>query len=72
MSELKNQLPPVLSISALQQRSGDSRSTIYRKIKDGRITAVKDGRRVKIITDSWLEHISNLPRVPVKASTESR
>jgi excisionase family DNA binding protein len=48
--------------------SGDGRTTTYVKIADGRLRAVKDGRRLKITYESAQEHMSALPAAQVRLS----
>lgn len=62
MEDLEKSLPPVLSITKLKELSGDSRTTIFRKVREGKFTAIRDGGRTKIITSSWCNYIKALPK----------
>ena len=54
--------PPVtMTISGIMERHGWTRSTVYRKLKNGDIRAVKDGRRTKIDVASADQHVAALP-----------
>lgn len=41
--------------------SGLSRSEIYRRLADGRLTAVKSGSRTLILVSSLRQHLESLP-----------
>ena len=42
------QYPVYATLDVWQRISGDSRSTTYQKLGDGRLRAIKDGERIKI------------------------
>jgi hypothetical protein len=48
------------------RRSGDSRSTAYEKIRDGRLIAYKDGNRLKIDWPHARNHLQSLPRASIR------
>jgi hypothetical protein len=60
--------PLLLTLPDYQRMSGDGRTTVYNKIADGRLKAVKDGRRTKIIYESARQHLEGLPPAEVRSS----
>jgi hypothetical protein len=58
--------PEHWSIQEYMRQSGDSRTTVYAKLKDGRLLGKKDGRRTKIVTASARKHMNDLPDFAVK------
>jgi excisionase family DNA binding protein len=60
-------LTPVhASINQTCERYNVCRSYLYRLIGDGKIAAVKDGRRIKIIVESAETHFASLPKAKIK------
>jgi excisionase family DNA binding protein len=58
-----DELPPILTTKKMAEVTGNSLPTINRMIKSGKIKAYRDGRSVKIDTQSVIDHYSNLPLV---------
>lgn len=55
--------PPVLvTVKELRRRTGWGHGTIYRKLAAGDIEAIKDGRSLRIVWQSVVDHIATLPR----------
>jgi hypothetical protein len=64
-------LPPeFLTIPEYMRVSGDSRTTTYAKLADGRLRGIKDGRRTKITFRSAREHWDDLPEFEVKTASQ--
>jgi hypothetical protein len=59
----------LISFGEYLRRSGDSRSTGYEKIRDGRIIARKDGNKLKIDWPHARNHLENLPRANIRPVT---
>ena len=58
--------PRLIPFKEYLRLSGDSRSTGYEKLRDGRIKGVKDGKTLKIIYESAAAHIDGLPRAIIR------
>ena len=61
--------PKLLTLPEYLRWSGDGRTTAYNKIADGRLKAVKDGRRLKITYVSAVQHLDGLPAAAVRSSS---
>ena len=60
----ENLLKPFVVNVSTAMRLGDwSRATLYDKINKGRLEAVKDGVRTKIILSSIKHELASLPRI---------
>jgi excisionase family DNA binding protein len=60
---------PILEyVSQTCQRYNIARSYLYRLIGEGKIEAVKDGNRTKIIVASADAHFASLPKAKIKAA----
>ncbi len=67
------QYPVYATLDVWQRISGDSRSTTYEKLGDGRLRAIKDGERIKIDVAYGLAQMRNLPPAKIRApSKQSR
>jgi hypothetical protein len=60
------QFPAYVTIEQWQRLSGDSRSTTYEKLGDGRLRAVKDGKRTKIDAQHGLAQLRSLPPARIR------
>jgi excisionase family DNA binding protein len=59
--------PPILEyVSQTCARYSIARSHLYRLIGDGKIEAIKDGRRTKIIVASADAHFASLPKAEIR------
>jgi excisionase family DNA binding protein len=56
-----NELPALLNVVAAAERFGVSRTTLYRWLGDGSITAKKIGRGTYLLTETVTAKIANLP-----------
>jgi hypothetical protein len=66
---MNTQAPVVfVTIDEWKRMSGDSRSTIYESLGDGRLRAVKDGRRTKIDAEHGLAQMRGLPPAPIRSA----
>ena len=64
--ELYKTLPPRLPIPrACEVGGGTSRATLYEKIGDGRVAALKDGGKTLVDTLSLLINMANLPAADI-------
>ena len=54
------------SVQQCCHRNDISRSELYRLLGDGKIEAIKDGRRLKLIVDSADAYFASLPRAKIK------
>lgn len=62
----------VLSIAEFSAAYGVGRTTTYREIAVGRLTAVKAGRRTLIRKDDAEKWLASLPRVSTSGPTGAR
>jgi len=60
------QFPAFATLDEWQRISGDRRSTTYEKLGDGRLRAVKDGRRLKIDVQHGLAQMRSLPPAVIR------
>jgi hypothetical protein len=66
------QLTPVHeSIIQTCLRYNICRSYLYRLIGDGKIEAVKDGKRIKVIVASADAHFASLPKAKIKRAKKA-
>jgi hypothetical protein len=59
--------PFAMTIPAAQGFSGLSRSEIYRRMAAGDISAVKNGSRTLVLTESLRAYMSSLPQATFRA-----
>jgi hypothetical protein len=64
--------PLTVTVAQAQRLTGESRTTIYDHIGNGRYTALKSGARVLITYESIKRRIASLPRARIKASRHKR
>jgi excisionase family DNA binding protein len=60
LSMQENEMPQMLSLQMVSDRTALSRSTLYREIDAGRLRAVKIGKSVRITEQSLRNYISAL------------
>jgi hypothetical protein len=60
-------LPAYITLSEYMRISGDGRTTTYTKIADGRLRAVKDGKRLKLDYPFAMEHLRGLPEARIRS-----
>jgi excisionase family DNA binding protein len=60
LSMQENEMPQMLSLQMVSDRTALSRSTLYREIDAGRLKAVKIGKSVRITEQSLRNYISAL------------
>lgn len=59
--------PFAVSMKVARQLLGDkARSEIYKRIADGRLIAVRDGKKTLVTTESIDAYLRALPRIKVK------
>jgi hypothetical protein len=58
--------PEYITLNEYMRISGDGRSTAYAKIADGRLLAVKDGKRLKINYPHARAHLRSLPPAQIR------
>jgi excisionase family DNA binding protein len=58
--------PVYASINQTCERYNVCRSFLYRLIGNGKIEAIKDGRRIKVILASADAHFASLPKAKIK------
>jgi hypothetical protein len=58
--------PEYITLNEYIRISGDGRSTAYEKIADGRLLAVKDGKRLKIDYPHARAHLRSLPPAQIR------
>jgi hypothetical protein len=63
--ELYKTLPPRLAIQLACNVGQSSRATLYEKIGNGRVAALKDGGKTLVDTLSLLLDMANLPRADI-------
>jgi excisionase family DNA binding protein len=51
----------LFTIGQVLERTGDSRATLYRKLAEGKIAAVKDRGRTKVSEAEVQRYIASLP-----------
>ena len=52
-----------MTVTKAVEASGIGRTRIYELIREGKISAIKEGRRTLILADSLRHHIESLPRM---------
>jgi hypothetical protein len=67
---MDSQYPAFATLEEWQRISGDRRSTTYEKIGDGRLRAVKDGRRLKIDVAHGLAQLRALPPARIRPAAK--
>lgn len=60
LSMQENEMPQMLSLQMVSDRTALSRSTLYREIDAGRLKAVKIGKSVRITEQSLRNYINAL------------
>jgi len=60
LSMQENEMPQMLSLQMVSDRTALSRSTLYREIDAGRLKAIKIGKSVRITEQSLRNYISAL------------
>jgi hypothetical protein len=63
---MHNPVPVLESINQTCRRYDICRSYLYRLLGDGKIEAVKDGKRIKVIVASADAHFTSLPKAKIK------
>jgi hypothetical protein len=70
LEELRQKLPPLVSVRrGMEITDVRSTSTFYKRIREGRYIALRDGSRTKIVTSSLLNDMAAMPRIDLDKTT---